>query len=69
MKKIVTIEGMSCGHCVMRVRKALEETPGVTAADVNLLDGKASVEGDNLDANLLRGAVIKAGYTVVSVVP
>lgn len=69
MKKIVTIEGMSCGHCVMRVRKALEETPGVTTADVNLLDGKASVEGDNLDANLLRGAVIKAGYTVVSVVP
>lgn len=69
MKKIMTIEGMSCGHCVMRVRKALEETPGVTSATVNLLDGKASIEGEGLDSNLLRGAVIKAGYTVVSVVP
>jgi len=69
MKKIVTIEGMSCGHCVMRVRKALEETPGVSSATVNLLDGKAIIEGEALDANMLRGAVIKAGYTVVSVVP
>jgi copper chaperone CopZ len=69
MKKIMTIEGMSCGHCVMRVTKALEEIPGVSNAKVNLLDGKASVEGEDLDPNLLRGAVIKAGYTVVSVVP
>lgn len=69
MKKVMTIEGMSCGHCVMRVTKALEETPGVSSAKVNLLDGRASVEGEDLDSNLLRGAVIKAGYTVISVVP
>jgi len=65
MKKIVTIEGMSCGHCAMRIKKSIEETaPGCTATvDV------AVVEGDSLDANMLRGAVVKAGYTVVSVLP
>jgi len=69
MKKIVTIEGMSCGHCAMRVKKALEETAGVSLATVDVTEGRAVVEGDALDANMLRGAVVKAGYTVVSVVP
>ncbi|TFG80958.1 MAG: copper chaperone [Spirochaetales bacterium] len=69
MKKIVTIEGMSCGHCAMRVKKALEEVPGVTLATVELVNGKAEVEGDGLDANMLRGAVVKAGYQPVSILP
>ena len=69
MKKIVTIEGMSCGHCAMRVKKAIEEVPGVTLANVDVTSGKADVEGDALDANMLRGAVVKAGYQPVSVLP
>lgn len=69
MKKIVTIEGMSCGHCAMRVKKSIEEsTPGCTAT-VDVSEGKAVVEGETLDANMLRGAVVKAGYTVVAVLP
>jgi len=27
-KAVVHIEGMSCGHCVMRVEKALPRWPG-----------------------------------------
>ncbi len=69
MKKIVTIEGMSCGHCAMRVKSAFEAIPGVRSAVVNATEGRAEVEGDELDANMLRGAVAKAGYTAVSVLP
>ena len=69
MKKILTIEGMSCGHCVMRVKTALEASTGVTSATVDLSSGKAVVEGDALDANMLKGAVVQAGYTLVSVLP
>ncbi|MBU0927297.1 MAG: heavy-metal-associated domain-containing protein [Spirochaetes bacterium] len=69
MKKIVTIEGMSCGHCAMRVKSALEEIDGVSGAVVDVAEGKAVVDGDELDANMLRGAVVKAGYSVVSVLP
>lgn len=69
MKKILSIEGMSCGHCVMRVKTALEAITGVTSAAVDLTTGKAVVEGDGLDANMLKGAVVQAGYTVVSVLP
>jgi len=53
----------------MRVKKSIEETAGVSSATVDLLEGKAIVEGDSLDSNMLRGAVVKAGYTVVSVMP
>jgi copper chaperone CopZ len=69
VKKIVTISGMSCGHCAMRVKKSIEETAGVSSATVDLLEGKATVEGDSLDSNMLRGAVVKAGYSVVSILP
>jgi copper chaperone CopZ len=69
MKSVVSIEGMSCGHCVMRVKSALEAVPGVSSVSVDLTSGKASVEGTSLDANMLRGAVEKAGYQAVSILP
>ncbi|MEG2018838.1 MAG: cation transporter, partial [Clostridium sp.] len=34
MKKKISIEGMSCGHCVNHVKEALSELPGVTSVDV-----------------------------------
>jgi copper chaperone CopZ len=69
MKHIVSIEGMSCGHCAMRVKKALSELAGVRSAEVDLLAKRAEVEGEGFDANMLRGAVEKAGYEAVSILP
>jgi copper chaperone CopZ len=60
---------MSCGHCAMRVKSAIEAVSGVSSAVVDVTEGKAVVEGEGLDANMLRGAVVKAGYSVVSVLP
>ena len=69
MKYSISIDGMSCGHCAMRVQKALGEIPGVSSSAVDLVGKKATVEGQGFDANMLRGAVEKAGYRVVSVLP
>ncbi|MDH7483269.1 MAG: heavy metal translocating P-type ATPase [Spirochaetales bacterium] len=69
MKKLLKIEGMSCGHCVMHVESALESVPGVKSAKVDLLKREAMVEGDNLDDQSLRAAVADAGYRVVSIMP
>ena len=38
------IEGMSCGHCVASVKKALENTAGVAVEHVEI--GKAEVQYD-----------------------
>jgi copper chaperone CopZ len=69
MRKLLKIEGMSCGHCVMHVRSALEDVPGVKSAKVDLLERTAMVDGENLNDQALRAAVAEAGYSVSSIMP
>jgi copper chaperone len=58
---ILKIQGMSCGHCVMAVNKALGKVPGVTHVAVDLSAGKAVVQGGASTEALLK-AVTQAGY-------
>ncbi len=63
-QKILLIEGMSCGHCSMRVEKALNALEGVTAK-VDLAEKKATVLFNNdLSDDKLKKAVEDAGYEV-----
>ena len=56
------IEGMTCGHCVHAVRKALEGLQGVKVENVSV--GTASVEYDPALASVtgIAEAVSDAGY-------
>ena len=56
------IEGMTCGHCVMSVRRELSKMPAVTVEDVQI--GKARIQYDELKITdrQLAEAVEKAGY-------
>ncbi|MEG1126551.1 MAG: metal-transporting ATPase, partial [Oscillospiraceae bacterium] len=65
MKTIVlSIEGMSCGHCSARVEQVLSEINGVSAK-VNLEEKTATVQySGELDKQVLIDAVTNAGYTV-----
>ncbi len=62
----IKIEGMSCQHCVVAVRKAVGLVAGVSAADVEI--GKASVTYDESKVNPadIHKAIEKAGFKVVS---
>jgi copper chaperone len=64
MKTELTIKGMTCSHCVAAVQNALEETPGVRSARVDLQAGKAVVEYDDALASPreLATVVAEAGY-------
>jgi copper chaperone len=42
----LSVEGMSCGHCVARVKNALSSVEGVTKAEVSLENKNAVVEYD-----------------------
>lgn len=67
MKKIMKIEGMSCGHCSARVEKVLNELEGVQAT-VNLEGKYAEIEADqNINEEVLKKVVTEAGYEVVSI--
>ena len=67
MKKTIIIEGISCNHCVMAVKKALSEIEGVSNVEVELDNNKAIVEGKNLLDNTLKEAVEEAGYDVIEI--
>lgn len=67
VKKIITIEGMSCNHCVMAVKNALNEIEGVSKVEVDLEGKKAKVEGNNLIDKILKEAIDEAGYEVVEI--
>jgi copper chaperone len=56
------VSGMTCGHCEMGVRKALEKVPGVArVVSVDRKREEAVVEGDP-DPGLLLAAVEEEGY-------
>ena len=59
------IDGMSCGHCVMSVKKALATLEGVTVENVAV--GSATVAYDPAisSAEQIVDAISDAGYTAV----
>jgi copper chaperone len=58
------VTGMTCGHCVQAVERALRDQGGVRAARVELESGLAEVEYEgDLPAEQLIGAVEGEGYT------
>ena len=67
-KRTLSIEGMMCGHCEMRVKKALESLDGVKTADVSHESGNAvvSLEGEVTDETLKK-AVEDQDYKVISI--
>ncbi len=67
MKKTLLVEGMSCGHCEMAVKKALGGLDGVDTVSVDLASKKVEVEGSNLVDSLIKEAVEDAGYDLVEI--
>lgn len=64
MTATIKIEGMSCQHCVMRVKKAIDAVLGVTSSDV--IVGSATVQFDESKTKKedIIEAIEKAGYKV-----
>ncbi|MFZ4711949.1 MAG: cation transporter, partial [Zwartia sp.] len=64
----ISIQGMTCASCVLRVEKALKAVPGVSGATVNLATERAHINwapefSDTKDVGLkVLAAVRKAGY-------
>lgn len=60
----IKVKGMTCGHCQMAVTKALKAVPGVSDAQVSLMQHQATVSYDEGKTSLdeLKKAVVEAGY-------
>jgi len=62
------VKGLTRGHCVRTVEKAVSALEGVESASVALVPGGRSrlVTGGQADGAAVREAVTSAGYTLIS---
>ncbi len=66
MKELtLKVEGMTCAHCVMTVKKAVMSVSGVEEADVSLKEGLVSIKAeDSASEEEIKRAIESAGYKV-----
>jgi len=64
MKTVIKIDGMSCQHCVMAVKKEIQK---LDVLDIEVKIGEASVEFDEnkINEENIKQAIVEAGYIVV----
>ncbi len=68
MTKVITVEGMMCGHCTGRVQKVLEAVEGVTSVEMSLENKTATVElSADVADEVLKSVITEAGYEVVEI--
>ena len=68
MEKTMKIKGMMCGHCEARVKKCLDELPGVAEAIVSHKKNSAVVKlSEDVSDETLKQTVEAQGYTVISI--
>lgn len=62
----LNVKGMTCNHCVMSIKKGLGELNGVKNVEVNLKEGKVSVEYNSKDTNVeaIKRTIDDIGYEV-----
>ena len=61
---VITVEGMSCMHCVGRVESGLKGTDGILDAKVSLEEKKAEVSYDpeRITADGIKEKIVEIGY-------
>ena len=66
-KVLLKIDGMTCGHCVMRVEKTLNGLEGVKRSRVSLKKKHTEIiyDGKKTTVETLKNAIIEAGYSIV----
>ncbi len=61
---VISIEGMSCQHCVMRVKKAIEALQGIQTAAVEVGSAKVAYDEAKVGKKEIENAIVKAGYKI-----
>jgi copper chaperone len=59
------IDGMSCGHCVASVKKALAALDGVTVENVAIGSATVAYDPSVVSPEKIADAISDAGYTAV----
>lgn len=61
--KKITIDGMTCGHCVMAVKKELSKL-NLESAEVEIGSAKVIFDENKTTTASIENAILQAGYKV-----
>jgi copper chaperone CopZ len=61
------IQGMSCNHCVVHVKNALDEVDGLEIEDVQIGNARVWFDKDKVSNEVIAAKIDEAGYKLVSV--
>jgi len=59
------ITGMSCGHCVAAVERALDRLPGVSGRKVKVGSAEVQYEPERVGLDQIRKVIADEGYEAV----
>ena len=63
----ITVQGMTCGHCVAAVTSEVTKLEGVTGVEVDLATVNVAIASDGpLSDAEVRAAIDEAGYELTS---
>lgn len=67
MKETLKVEGMTCGCCVGKVEKSINQLNGVSSIEIDADKERVQVEFDNNTTTLeqIKGKIEEEGYKVV----
>jgi copper chaperone len=57
------VQGMTCGHCEMAVKKAIKRVDGQAVVEINRNTGEVRVQSDQARESVAQ-AIAKEGYQV-----
>jgi copper chaperone CopZ len=64
--KELKIEGMSCGHCVMAVKKELGKIQNMIVEDVQIGSAKVQYDETKVTEKIITDAVEEAGFKLIN---
>lgn len=65
-KHTFIVSGMTCQHCVARVRDLLTQAADITDVSVNLMPPRAQVEGRHIDIHALNNALAGTSFELTA---
>jgi copper chaperone CopZ len=65
-ERTYTINGMSCNHCVMSLRKELAQVEGLEVLNVGIGTATVAMDEAHVSDEQLRAAVERAGFVVAA---
>ncbi len=67
MTSVYRVQGMTCGHCVESVTKAMQQLPGVTEVAVDLESGQVALTSDAPpELAAVRRAIEEIGFELLA---